>query len=112
MADAGDSHDLHPIELTAHAVLSGSLDTLHENFELLNQLQYILLTRLKLMEGRLAGFRKSVVDNPQKITETEVGDVLVRVRAARRRLEASLKTLGKVEGRVEGLAVQFPEGDD
>lgn len=108
MAETGDAHDLHPIELTAHTVLSGSLDTLHENFELLNQLQYILLARLKLMEDRLAGFRQNAAESTAAVTEKDVADVLARVRAARRKLEASVKCLSKVEGRVEKLAIQFP----
>lgn len=45
--------DFHPIELTAHFLLSGAIDSLQENFELLHQSQKILLTRLNHIDDRL-----------------------------------------------------------
>lgn len=99
MADSDGEVEFHPIELAAHSLLSGSLDNLHENFLQLHQSQHILLTRLKLIEDRL----RTLESVEMKITEKSVLTMHSRVRALRKTLVESAKTLKKVEERVRGI---------
>lgn len=102
--DQGGIHDLHPIELTAHTLLSGSLDNLHENFELLNQSQYILLTRLRLIEERLSSIKTVFVDSENHVDEKEVQNTFNKLKELRKSLHSSLKTLAQVNNRVERMS--------
>lgn len=94
---AEEDIDFHPIELTAHSLLSGSLDNLHENFVLLHQSQHVLLTRLKHIEDRL-----KELSNAQD-AGIDVVQVQARVRALRKKMAGVAKTLVKVDQRVSGL---------
>lgn len=98
-----DFNELHPIELTAHTILSGSLDHLHDDFELLSQSQYILLTRLKLIEDRLKSFEKVAIEDDNMTKDKEVLETFNKIRELKRRLNTSMKTLHKVETRVEKM---------
>lgn len=93
------SDDLHPIELTAHTLLSGSLDNLNENFEVLNQSQLILLTRLKFIEERLLSFKKVAVEE-SAIDDKQVANNFTKIKDLQKRLNAVAKTMEKVEERV------------
>lgn len=95
--------DLHPIELAAHAILSGPLDTLHDNFELLNQSQYVLLTRLQLIETRLTEFKKAFVDDEEYVNDKEIQLTLAKVKELKKSLQLCCKTLEKVEHRTEKM---------
>lgn len=93
-----DDIDFHPIELTAHSLLSGSLDTLHENFVLLHQSQHILLTRLRLIEDRL-----KQINTELAVSGKELVQVQARIRALRKKLSDVAKILVKVDKRVGQL---------
>lgn len=90
--------DFHPIELTAHSLLSGSLDQLHENFVLLHQSQHILLTRLRLIEDRLKQLNKEL-----SLSGKDMVQVQSRTRMLRKKLAEVAKTLVKVDQRVRQL---------
>lgn len=94
-------YDLHPIELTAHTLLSGSLDHLNENFKNLNQSQVILYTRLRLIEDRLKLFYTVIEQNQAEPDEFK--EIVLRIKSLKKRLLASVKTLKKVEVRVERM---------
>lgn len=103
-----DEHDsdiggLHPIELTAHSILNAPLDHLNEDFELLSQSQYILLTRLRLIEDRLNSFKKVVIDDGNMTSEKEIAETFNKIRDLKKRLVVSVKTLDKAEARVERM---------
>lgn len=95
---------LHPIELTAHTILNGPLDHLNEDFELLSQSQYILLTRLRLIEERLKSFRKVIIEDGNMTTDKEITETFNKIKDLKKRLAASVKTLDKVESRVERMS--------
>lgn len=89
--------DLHPVELAAHALLSTPLDNLHDNFQLLNQLQLILYTRLQLIERRLLALEGVIsVDSG-----ANVKTLLERIHGVKKRLQKTLKTMNKVNLRLE-----------
>lgn len=94
--------DLHPIELTAHTLLSSSLDHLNENFKQLNQSQIILFTRLRLIEKRLKGFQAAVSNSNETEEEGDeiVSEILIKIKAIKKKLLSSVKTLKKVDARV------------
>lgn len=94
---------LHPIELAAHTILNGPLDHLNEDFELLSQSQYILLTRLRLIEDRLQSFKKVIVDDGNMTTEKEISESFNKIRELKKRLGMTVKSLDKVEVRVERM---------
>ncbi|CAH2353961.1 hypothetical protein CLIB1423_13S02850 [[Candida] railenensis] len=94
-------YDLHPIELTAHTLLSGSLDHLNENFKNLNQSQVILYTRLRLIEDRLKSYYTVIEQNQAE--PDELKEVVSRIKSLKKRLLSSVKTLKKVEVRVERM---------
>lgn len=87
--------DFHPIELTAHSLLSGSLDNLHENFVLLHQSQHILLTRLRLIEERLTLIHSELV-----VSGNDIIQIRARIRTLRKKLAEVALTLVKVDQRV------------
>lgn len=87
--------DFHPIELTAHSLLSGSLDTLHENFVQLHQSQHVLLTRLKHIEDRL-----KLLSETHEEPEIDLVLVQARIKAVKKKLAGAAKTLVKVDERV------------
>lgn len=91
--------DLHPIEVVAHSLLGNGLDSLNDNFELLGKLQLILLTRLNMIDERLA----SVGDEVGEGMGDRVGEISARVKSLRKRLQAAMKVLGKVEGRLDEI---------
>ncbi|RCK64928.1 hypothetical protein Cantr_00513 [Candida viswanathii] len=93
--------ELHQIELTAHTLLSGSFDSLNENFESLNQSQSILLTRLKVIENKLNEFQKFANDG--FINEKELAEQFHKIKELRKRLDSCLKTIEKVEKRLDSL---------
>ncbi|CAK9441585.1 uncharacterized protein LODBEIA_P54530 [Lodderomyces beijingensis] len=103
MTSRGSSsiNDLHPIELTAHSLLSGSLDNLNENFESLNQSQVILLTRLRIMEEKLTSFRKLV--EAHVIDEKEFTIQHQKIKELTKRISAIVKQLDRIETRVDAL---------
>lgn len=90
--------DFHPIELTAHSLLSGSLDTLHESFVQLHQSQHILVTRLRILEDKLKHLDRDP-DDPKH----DVVVVQARVRSLRKKLAEVAKTLVKVNERVAAI---------
>lgn len=94
---------LHPIELTAHSILNAPLDHLNEDFELLGQSQYILLTRLRLIEERLKSFKKVVIDDGNMTSEKEITETFNKIRELKKRLGLTVKSLDKVEARVERM---------
>lgn len=94
---------LHPIELTAHSILNAPLDHLYEDFELLGQSQYILLTRLRLIEDRLKSFKKVVIDDGNMTSEKEISETFNKIRELKKRLSVTVKSLDKVETRVEKM---------
>lgn len=93
-----DNIDFHPVELTAHSLLSGSLDNLHDTFTQLHLSQSILLARLKHIDEKL-----KMVDEDINDTLEDLTTVKLRIRAVRRKLEASVATLAKVEQRVKAM---------
>lgn len=90
--------DFHPIELAAHSVLSASLDSVHENFNLLHQSQHMLLTRLKHIEHRLLLLETS----PDALSEQDVIAFKQRIRIAQKQLVEQKKTLVEVNKRLDG----------
>ncbi|KAK6199976.1 uncharacterized protein RJT21DRAFT_114419 [Scheffersomyces amazonensis] len=92
-------YDLHPIEEIAHSLLSGSLDNLNENFELLDQSQLILLTRLKIIEERLQGYQKIAFED-SKIREEELVTYMNKIKDLEKRLQVTLKTMTKIDDRI------------
>lgn len=101
--------DLHLIELTAHLLLSGSLDTLNDNFELLGKSQVILLTRLNLIEQHLRDF-EAQVDSEGTVTDKDVEQYTARVKAHRKRLQATMKTIAKIEKRLDKVGLPETNG--
>ncbi|KAG7664277.1 uncharacterized protein J8A68_002192 [[Candida] subhashii] len=95
------AEDLHPIELAAHTLLSGSLDNLNENFESLNQSQIVLLARLRIIENKLLEFKETVDKN--QIDDKTLSESFTKIKELRKRLESCIKTLEKVEHRVERI---------
>lgn len=73
-----DDGDFHPIELAAHSLLSGSLDSLNENFLQLHRSQHVLLTRLKMISDRLDKIEGGLGD---KIAASDVTAVYQQVKA-------------------------------
>ncbi|ABN64895.2 predicted protein [Scheffersomyces stipitis CBS 6054] len=104
-----EPNDLHPLEVTAHTLLSGPLDNLNENFEQLDQSQLILLTRLKIIEDRLLSFQRVVLEDQNIVDDKELTSHFNRVKELRRSLLASMKTLGKVETRIEKMNEKLQE---
>ncbi|KAG5420290.1 hypothetical protein I9W82_002170 [Candida metapsilosis] len=94
-------NDLHPIELAAHSLLTGPLDTLSENFESLNQSQIILLTRLRVIETRLNTFRQLVESND--LNEKDLMAQLNKIRELSDRLTRSLKLLDAIDSRISRM---------
>lgn len=94
----------HPIELVAHSILGGPLDRLQEDFELLGLSQYILLNRIRLIEERLESLKTVMFEEENTLDEKEVLDGIEKVKQIRKRLFSMLKTLDKVEKRVEFVA--------
>ncbi|ODV78753.1 uncharacterized protein CANTADRAFT_37594, partial [Suhomyces tanzawaensis NRRL Y-17324] len=93
-------NEVHPIEHTAHSLLSGPLDSLNENFEHLNQSQLILLTRLRIIERRLESFQAVVIGS---VDEKQIASDLARVSELKRRVLGVAKMMKKVEQRVERI---------
>lgn len=93
--------DLHPIELAAHTLLSGSLDNLNENFELLNQSQIVLFARLKMIENKLTQFKQTI--DASHIDDRILTEQFVKIKELRKRLESCIKTLEKVDATVERI---------
>lgn len=91
------SDDYHPVELAAHAVVSGPLDSLHERFEGLEHSQVVLLTRLQAIEKRLVQLSEVFEDG---ITEKEVAGAYQRAREMRVKMASNLKVLKEIERRV------------
>ncbi|KAI5964218.1 uncharacterized protein KGF55_002160 [Candida pseudojiufengensis] len=90
-------NDLHAIELTAHSILSGSLDNLNDNFESLNQSQIILLTRLRIIENRLNSFKKSIDSNV--IDEKKLLEIFDKIHELSKRLTKNLQKLDQIDNR-------------
>lgn len=88
--------DFHPIELAAHSLLSASLDSVHENFNLLHQSQHILLTRLKHIEHRLLLLEAS----PDLLSEQDMVDFQERIHRAQKQLADQNKILVDVSKRL------------
>lgn len=105
LSSENDTHpiinDLHPIELAAHSLLTGPLDTLSENFELLNQSQIILLARLRVIENRLKTFKELVESN--NISEKQLIAQFNKIRELSDRLTKSLKQLDKINSRISRM---------
>lgn len=93
--------DLHLIEVIAHSLLSGGLDNLNDNFESLNKSQLILLTRLDLIEAHLNQLSQQV--DATAVPEARVQQMLMRIKAIRKRIKLASKTLAKVEKRLDKL---------
>ncbi|CCE73101.1 Piso0_000120 [Millerozyma farinosa CBS 7064] len=94
----------HHIELIAHSILGGPLDRLQEDFESLGSSQYILLNRIRLIEERLESLKTVMFEEENTLDEKEVLEGIEKVKQIRKRLCSSLKTLDKVEKRVEFIA--------
>ena len=98
--------DIHPVELIAHSLLSGSLENLSENFDQLHQSQVILLTRLNLIEQKLGQFTQT----NSEITQTDtIAKHLAAVKTLRKRLAVVIKTLDKVDKRVAKIDAKLAE---
>lgn len=80
------------------------VDNLNENFELLNQSQLILLTRLKIIEERLSNFKSVINDNT--INEKELEEQFNKIKQLRKRLDRCLKMTESIEMRVDKLEDQ------
>ncbi|KAA8907736.1 hypothetical protein DIURU_000423 [Diutina rugosa] len=93
--------DLHLIEVIAHSLLSGGLDNLNDNFESLNKSQLILLTRLDSIEAHLNQLSQQV--DATAVPEARVQQMLMRIKAIRKRIKLASKTLAKVEKRLDKL---------
>lgn len=92
--------DFHPIELAAHLLLLGPLDSLNDNFLQLHRLQHVLLTRLKLISERLDQIEKGFGTG---IAGLDMTDAQHRIKAVKAKLQATQKRLHKVEKRVGSL---------
>ncbi|KAF3987705.1 hypothetical protein FT663_03704 [Candidozyma haemuli var. vulneris] len=92
--------DFHPIELAAHSLLSGPLDSLNDNFLQLHRSQHVLLTRLKMISERLDQIEKGFGEG---IAGQDVTAAHQQIKAMKAKLQESQKRLGGVEKRVEGL---------
>lgn len=92
-----DLNDYHAIELATHTILSNLLDSLHDNFELLHQSQFILLTRLKVIEQRIKAFQTALNNG---ITATELQQKLASIVNLRKRLEQVLARMDTVSNRL------------
>lgn len=90
-----DEIDFHPIELAAHSILSGSLDSIHENFSLLHQSQHILITRLKHIEHRL-----QTLENAKDFSEEDVTAIRARIGAIQKQLDTQRRVLSEVDARM------------
>lgn len=97
------SHEIHPVELTAHTLLSAPLNSLNDYFELLSQSQLILLTRLQVIEDRLKSFKTIVVENHNIVDDKDVTTDLQRIKQLRKRLVAVQKVLSKVNSRLDKI---------
>lgn len=91
--------DIHPVEIAAHTLLSGPLDSLNENFELLSQSQLILLTRLRIIEERLQSFKLLAIDGI--LDDKDVSRDIQKIKELRKRILTVNKTLTKVNGRLQ-----------
>lgn len=92
-----DPPDYHPIELAAHSILSSLLDSLHDNFELLHQSQFVLLTRLKQMEQRVKRYQES----GSPVAAAEVQSKTLTIAQLRKRLETLVTKLDEINQRLE-----------
>lgn len=96
--DPGEElHDYHPIELAAHSILSNPLDSLHDNFELLHQSQFILLTRLKVIEQQIKKYQATV---DSQVSPADIEDKISRISSLRKRLEKAVSQMNVVEERL------------
>ncbi|KAI3404737.2 hypothetical protein KGF56_002440 [Candida oxycetoniae] len=95
-------NDVHPVELTAHTVLSGPLDSLNASLASLDESQMELLTKLKLLEDRLTTFKKLTESN--FVDEKQLSAHSNKVKEFSKRLSVILKQLDKLEARVDKLA--------
>lgn len=95
--------DIHPIELIAHSLLSGSLDTLGENFDQLNQSQLILLTRLNIIEQRLQEFKQGGIKYNQQVSEELLRQYGNKVQNLKRRLLSTITRLDKIDKRIDTM---------
>lgn len=86
--------DFHPIELAAHYLLSGSLNSLHEQFSLLHESQRLLAARLAAIETRL----QKVGVAPD---DFDIPAVHARVKAVRRKLAECSTSLAKTNTRLD-----------
>lgn len=80
------------------------MDRLQEDFELLGLSQYILLNRIRLIEERLESLKTVMFEEENTLDEKEVLEGIEKVKQIRKRLYSTLKTLDKVEKRVEFVA--------
>ncbi|KAM9889495.1 hypothetical protein OXX79_012122 [Metschnikowia pulcherrima] len=94
----GDNVDFHPVELTAHFLLSGPLDNLHDNFSSLHESQKILLTRLHLIETRL-----SRISEDLDSSNFDTTDIQTRVKTLWNKLSDCASSTSKLDKRVEIL---------
>lgn len=79
------------------------MDRLQEDFELLGQSQYILLNRIRLIEERLESLKTVMFEEESTLDEKEVLEGIEKVKQIRKRLCSMLKTLDKVEKRVDSV---------
>lgn len=92
--------DFHPIELAAHSLLSGSLDSLNENFLLLHRSQHVLLTRLKMISERLNNIETAFGEG---IPGRDIEAVHQQIKLLKVKLQESQNRLKKVEKRLDTL---------
>lgn len=94
--------DFHPIELAAHLLLLGPLDSLNENFLQLHRLQHVLLTRLKMISERLdkieSGYGEGIVGNDVTAAQQQIKAVKNKLQEAQKRLLVVEKRVGSLEG--------------
>lgn len=93
-------HGLHPLEVTAHTVLSGPLDSLGDSLEQLGTSQVTLLARLRLLQDLLTQYEQAARVAP---TEKDVARVFERIRGLRKRLAATMKRLERSDAEVDSL---------
>lgn len=93
-------HGLHPLEVTAHTVLSGPLDSLGNSLERLGTSQVTLFTRLRLLQDILSRYDQAARDAP---TEKDLARVSERIRGLRKRLAATVKSLEQTDKKVDSL---------
>lgn len=94
--------EIHPVELIAHSLLSGSLDNLSENFEQLNQSQLILLTRLNIIEQRLLQFKEIKND---EVNEETLTQYLSQIKSLKKRLTTTITRLDKIDQRIDKMDI-------